>query len=111
MTPSSSPEVVCDKTPDATTTDPKGSIVPIIPILKCEKSVVAAQRVLPQRSAVVAVEFHYGVYCPPGQFCRAALLDQGYVVFTLADGQKLWATVSANKATVTASFQGAFPPA
>ena len=81
--------------------------------LTCENGIVAAEEILPPDSVAVAqAEFHHGGYCPPPpRKCAVAGPDQGYVVFTMADGATLWATVSSRDGAVRATYEGAFPPA
>lgn len=105
--------VVCDDEPTGwTTTEANGSDVPMVWRLTCEKAVAAAEDALPPMDLNVrVVEFRTGGYCPPGARCAAIMFDRGYVVFTMEDGSKVWASVSARDNDVVAAFEGAFPPA
>jgi hypothetical protein len=106
--------LVCDPNVSTwTTTDATGSHVPVILTLTCENGIAAAEGVLPPDSAAVAqAEFFHGDYCPP-LLARCALAepDWGYVVLTMTDGATLWATVSGRDGVVSATYEGAFPPA
>lgn len=53
------------------------------PTLTCHMAVRAALDRAGVPSRAVAIEFHYGNYCPPGQFCVATVPDVGYVVFRM----------------------------
>jgi hypothetical protein len=73
--------VACQPPPRWTTTDAKGSQVPLAPTLSCDKAVAAAKVALGGDPAVYSIEFGYGPWCPPGAFCVLSLPNSGHVVF------------------------------
>jgi hypothetical protein len=58
-----------------------------LPILTCDEAVAAALERVVLTASPLAIRFHYGDYCVPGQFCPATRPDRGFVVIEFAGGQ------------------------
>jgi len=74
--------------------------------------VTAAFSVFPPYPGIVYVEFHYGSYCRPGNFCVLTLPGRGYVVFHLRGLRPdMWVRVSVDDhGAVSATAPEPFPP-
>jgi len=110
------PEPVCDPPPQVWRVDANGQEELVDITLTCEDAVEAATAALPAgHLPIVAIEFHFGAYCPPGAHCPFADPQNGYVVFVTASrGPQpgIWLGVAANEAggvRITAGAQP-FPP-
>jgi hypothetical protein len=109
--PPSGPPVECDREPEGYTIDAQGSEIPIPVRLTCADAVRAALIELGDRSGAVSIEFHYGAYCPPGEFCVFTDINRGYVVLHPRIGPASTVEVFIDaKGHITTSVIEPYPP-
>jgi len=101
--PVSGPRIWCD---DSTRYTPQ-------PTLTCSEAVLAANAALTGiASLVVAIEFRYGSWCPPGARCLVSSPQIGHVIYHFVAGPPLLVRVAEDRQTLAVSAGPAqtFPP-
>ncbi len=74
------PAVVCERSaPTSAGTDQLGSPIPVR--LTCENAVAAAEAVVGPDPAIAYIEFDFGRWCPPGDYCVLSTANDGHVIF------------------------------